>query len=78
MKNWWRKSYVWSHEHLKLKVDTLNRFLWSPLRKSSPQTESRENPPNLEKEETTETVVIPHDDEKENETQGLFKHNYSL
>ena len=30
----------------------------------SPQTESRENPPNLEEEETIETVASPHDDEK--------------
>ena len=32
----------------------------------------------LEEEETIETVAILHDNEKETETQGLFKHNYSL
>ena len=47
-------------------------------RKPFLQTESRKYPPNLEEKETIETVAILHDDEKETETQGLFKHNYSL
>lgn len=36
-------------------------------RKRFPRRESPDNPQNLDEEETTETVAIPHDDKKENE-----------
>ena len=61
-----------------MKSRHIKSFLVKSKRKSSPQTESRENPPNLEEEEAIETVAIPHDDENENETRGLLKHNYTF
>ena len=42
-------------------------FFVKSKRKPFPRRESPDNPQNLDEEETTETVAIPHDDEKENE-----------
>ena len=61
-----------------IKSRHIKSFLVKSKRKPFPQTESRENPPNLEEEESIETVAIPLDDEKENETRGLLKHNYTF
>ena len=61
-----------------IKSRHIKSFFVKSKRKPFLQTESRKYPPNLEEKETIETVAILHDDEKETETQGLFKHNYSL